>query len=437
MKKALLLSSDQALSAAISSGLSGVMSLDTDRDILSVADKMSRKSFDVLVIDSEGTENGGIEAYKTIKNSAPRVKAVMLSKKGEVSEAVEATKLGVNDFLPKPLDPAKLLSSLQKVLREEFYPGGLLRPAEGGEWLEGLSPRLQDLTRNIEEVSRSDNDLIIVGSYGMPKRYLAEMVHMNGHNRDKKFVELKLSIFEKESSESMFWTALKELLSEQPHQTKKDEQCGTLFLDDFDALPAHFEHSILDFLAKRSAQGIDKTVRVVLAVNNDALLERYADKGTADKFLKLFIPKLKDRKEDIPSIADSMLRYSCDKFGKDIKGISSDVIAFFMMHDWPGDYIEMARLIDAAVLNARAQYASMKDFPVGREMFISSALKAILARGDWTLSTAVDSFERQLLNMLLEISGGSVDDVSRLIDMPKTSLEEMMHKLGIGVRQDI
>ncbi len=433
MKRILSFSSDPLFNSAIEEQLKDTHYVQSASDLHFTIEILNKDFFDAIIVDSDSQPLDGIDVFKTIKRTFPRVRAILFSNKGDISEAVTATKLGVMDFLPKPVTREKLLQSIEKISQPEYLSGVILRPHDNSEWLEGISTKVQELFSSIEESSYSSKDVLLVGPAGIPKRTLAQMIHNNSLNRKRRFVELSLSSFEKESSEIMFWTTIKELLSENPTDTRFDSQsCGTIFLDDFDLLPAHFQFSILEYLKSRGTQ-TDRTARIMLGVNNGATISKYDSEGIIHSFIKIDIVPLCERREDIPAIVNSYINNLSRKYNKAIKGVSSDAMNFFMVYDWPGDYLELEAILSSAVLKADSDFLQLSDFSIDFKMIIDVTLKKVLLKGDWKLTSAQEAFMKRVLDIVIKFSKGDVETASTLLDLPKTVIEEKIKHYGIKI----
>ncbi len=427
MKKVILLSNDEALCQTLKEQLADRFSISCETDIKQVSAELHATPAAVLIIDNDMDNFDALASFKAIRSELPKIRAIMLSKKEDVSVAVAATKLGVFDFLPKPVQKDKVLQSLEKAFSFDNVLRGLFRIDEGGEWLEGSGEKIGNLLLAMENAAVSDKDIIITGAIGVPKAMAARIIHETGLSRKRKIVELKLSSFEKDASEAMFWTAVQELLSDQPLQVDAEtESCGTLYLENFDALPLHFQHSILAYLKDRSKAKIDRSVRIIIGVSDNYIFPKTEMSKALDNLIKIDIPSVRERKEDVVELADAYCKKMSERYGKDILGVHFDALEILAAYDWPGNYDQFKNAIELAVLRAQTQYITLADMPVDISMMLDSSAKRILSKDNRSYASALNSFRKFLFVGVLKISAGDKDAAAKFLDVPKTLFNEAL-----------
>jgi len=425
MKRILVFSKEPSVSADVESMLKGSFGVKAVADLNGAVEQLKRAQPDITLIDGECEGINGLESFRTLKSVFPRIKPVMISKKGSIDEAVAAAKSGVLDIISKPLQKEVLLASLEKIVSRTDLRGRVPSPPECGEWLKGTSRQLAELFLKAEEASQSEQDIVLSGGPGVPKASFARMIHDNSQNKRKKFVELKMSSFEKEASESMFWTAINELLADHPVDTRSEKEAsGTVYLDGFDSLPAHFIRSITDFLADRRQGKSDRTIKIILGLGGI--------KEVAGNLLRIDLPGLEERREDIPDIASALIDRFNVKYGKGVKGISFKALEILLDHSWPGNYDELEAVLEGAVLRSGQEMIDLKDLPADASMAVSSGIKKALAREDRDLAEARTCFQKYLIETVLACAAFDRDAASRILDIPKTGLAESIKKLGIA-----
>ncbi|MCX5749955.1 MAG: response regulator [Candidatus Saganbacteria bacterium] len=434
MNKILIFSKDPSVCPGIENMLSGSYNVHSVSDLNEALEHMRNKHSDIIVIDGDCEGINGLEAFKTIKSVVPHLKAVMISKKGNINEAVAAAKKGVLELIPKPLSKESLEGSIEKIISRSQYPGRMVIPDDTVPWLEGTSAVVQEMFVKIEEAALSEQDVMLIGTIGASKKMVGRLIHDNSPNRKKKFIELNLTAFEKESSESMFWTAVNELLADHSSDTRSEKEAsGTIFLDGFDLLPVHFEQSILEFLKNRSAAKIDKSIKIILGTAGDIAVSMEGKGKLIEDFIKIRIPEIEERKEDIPAMLKAYTDKFCARHDKNIKGFSSDALQLMMDYSWPGNCDELSSVAEAAVLRAKGDYIDISDLPVDSSMILGASLKKAMVKGDWDLSSSKDIFHKRLINTVLKSSGNDTDAASRILDVPKTTILDSVKKLGIRI----
>lgn len=432
MNKILFFSKDQQTSALAESILKDGFSVRSVSDLNEALEHMKKKLSDLIIIDGDCDGINGLESFRTLKSVLPRIKAVLIAKKGNINEAVSAAKSGVIDLLSKPLQKETLIVSIEKILSKADIQGKLVVPSAGKEWLSGLSASVQDLFIRMEEASGSDRDLMVSGKSGVPRAFVARIVHDNSSNRKRKFVEMNMASFEKEASEAMFWTAINELLAEHPHDARSErEASGTIYLEAFDTLPLHFMESVLEYIVNKRSAKSDRDTKIILGVSDGAFSVKGGKDGLLSDFLRLDVPALEERREDIPDIANALIGRFCEKYSKEIKGISLEVLELVMDHSWPGNYDELSSFIESSVLRAKGTVIELADIPADASMVLSTSIKRAMMKNQWDLSSSKDHFQKKLIEIVLESSGRDLGKCAKLLDIPRTALLESIKRLGI------
>ena len=361
----------------------------------------------LTIIDFDLKEIDGIAVFKKLKEQNPHARAVMISSSNNIPLAVSATKLGVLDFLRKPLIAADLLAIVEKLAKEEDLPVFSCEGVLGAEWLNGSGQKLKELKKDILKNGASSKSLIILAEPGIDKAAAARLVHVNGLNASKKMVLIDLSFYAKESLESHFWATINELLSPQAGEgvQKEEEQPGVIFIDNIGAISDHFRLSLFDYLNKKLAG----EVKVILGAGDPNYLKQL------NNFEALHIPPLRERKEDLPAILASYLGPAA---------VSGEVLEFISYYDFPGNYEELKDLVNAALSGGE----KVNSFIFNKSIF-SSYIRPLAAVK--TLASVREIFEKKLIALVFNKTGGSIHSTARFLNLPKTVLEERMRNLDL------
>jgi DNA-binding NtrC family response regulator len=347
----------------------------------------------------------------------------MFSASGSIPLAVSATKLGVSEFLRKPIHAEHLREAVEKNLFKEEIR---LRWAKGMEWLRGESLGLKKMFAEIRAALRGTKDIILYGELGIPKEEVAEFIHINSLKKGRKLAKIDLSSFRSESLEVHFWATLQELMGLPESSSLQNEKdlCGTIYLENLENLDEIFKQTTFNFFAERKGK-IDKSVRAVIGIRDKSA----AQKSKIKKYAWIEIPPLRERKEDIPYLLELYLKRSSTKFNKKVKFISTEVLEFLAAYDYPGNYLEFERMIQEAVLEAPAESLELKNFPLDFKGILQTSLKKSLGE-NLPLEKAKRRFEKVLYNLVLEKSNGEISQAARFLDIPKSSLIERFEDLA-------
>lgn len=418
-KTILLIEDDPETEATLREVLAKEYDLEIALDGKTAAAFLEKKTPDLLIIDFDLKGKDGLQVYKELQPSA---KVIMLSFSGSIPLAVSATKLGVAEFLPKPINAKQLESAVKKYIAREV---ARLQWVEGMEWLRGESPKLKEMFAKIQEALEETRDVILIGERGIPKEKVVEFLHANSPNKKRKLQKVDLASFGREAVEPHFWGAIREFMAMPEEATLQNEEdrCGTLYLEKVEDLDEQFKLSIFNFFKERKGR-IDKRVRVVIGIYDRSKIPKLEIKD----YVCIEIPPLRERKEDLPYLLGLYLKRYSTEYDKQVKFVSSEILDFLAAYDYPGNYLELEKIIQAAVLAATSEKLELKHFPLEFRLLLQSSLKQTLGE-NLTLESAKRRFEKSLYQVLLEKADRDISQVARFLDLPKTTLAGRLEDL--------
>lgn len=418
----LLLEDDLKTAAQIKDALGEELVVcDKVQDFLLRADEKPQ----LAIIDFDLRETDGLMVYRKLRERAPYLKTIMLSGNNNIPLAVSATRMGVADFLRKPLEMAVFKAAVQAQLKAVAVPGPTLSLELGGEWLNGTSEKLQRFLVDFQSALTSNQDLSLAAERGINLGLLARLLHKYGPNGKRKFVEFNLASFSRDTLESHFWATLQELLlsREEASLPEQQELTGTLYFEGWESIPDHFKNSLLEFLKKRRTEArLLKDVRVIIAAG-----------GEIAGFGRLAVPPLRERKEDLPLIVAAEVR----RLTPDPVYLSPQVMEFFAYYDFPGNYEELRVLLESALRHAYRQAGNhprdlkLSSFLLNTGQLVQKQLKQTLANQSFELNSVRERFESELLTFVVDSAGGDASQAARFLDLPRTALQERLKTLGI------
>ncbi|OGC07498.1 hypothetical protein A3H38_01670 [candidate division WOR-1 bacterium RIFCSPLOWO2_02_FULL_46_20] len=371
---------------------------------------IDKKIPDIVVIDFDLKNEDGLRVFERLGLAAP---TIMMSSSGNISLAVSATKLGVVEFLRKPLNVEQLREAVEQNISQEERP---LRLGAGLAWLWGEGHGLKEMFSGIQHALRANKDVVLVGGRGIESGGVAELIHQHSAKRDRRLVRFDIAAFRRQDLETHFWATLQDLLS-LPAATslrKNENLCGTIYLENIERVDEHFKLSLLKYFNERKG----KTVRAVLGVNSrDAIL-------TQNDYVVVEIPKLRERKEDLPYLLSLYLKGYSVKYNKEVKFISREVLADLAAYDFPGNYAELEELVREAVLVAAADKLEAKNLA-----YTYKILQQAYGGLNLPLDAAKLEFENSLYNILLDKSNGDEARLARFLNVPRSVLSERIQNL--------
>lgn len=377
-------------------------------------DHLREKPADLVVLDNDKDNIRGLEYFRAIKTLVPRVKVIMVSALQDVSHAVLASKLGVSDYLSKPLDAEKLIGAANRIFAALSDISPLVIGEESRPLWSGSSAALEDFRIQMHEAAISEKDILLLCEPGMSGAQVADIIHSNSQAQKKDLSVFDISSFEKESSESMFWNSFMQMLS---------GSAGTIYMDGLGALPVHFKNSIFDFFLKRkSGERPAEAPRVITRICLSEGVSREDHDRLKAALFEVRVPPLRERREDIPVIMAKLMKKYCEKYGKAVDAVANDVIDLFVSYYWPGNYEELSSIVENSVLRSKSGCATSCDVPSDLKMLLALSLRNALANNDHFLVSAQNIFKRELVGLLSECCGKDMEAVAKFLDSPKSVL---------------
>lgn len=418
-KTILLIEDNPKIVATINGALSRDYNLTVVDSEAAAADFLSKKSAQLILIDFDLKPKDGLQVFRELKTV---IKTVMFSASNNIPLAVLASKAGIVAFLRKPLNIEELKEVVgQNVLEQSGRP---VWPKETA-FLRGESPELMKMFNRLWEAIRNNRDIVLLAETGVPKASLVDFIHLNSAKKKRQLMTLDLKTFEKEDLEIYFWSSLTEMMSLPNAASLKGEEnrCGTLYLENIEVLDSHFVKTIFDFFRQRRPK-IDKSIQVIIGCSDENLLQKINIKD----YSLIRIPALRERKEDLPYLIDLYLKKAAAKYNKEIEAIETGALKVLMTYDFPGNYVELEKLVQTAVLTSSTNILQVEDFPFDFNAFVKVAIKKGLRAGV-ALSAAKQQFERSLYDILLAKTDGDQAAVAGFLDLPKSNLLERLENL--------
>jgi two-component system response regulator GlrR len=393
----------------------------------------------VVVTDLRMQGMDGMGLFEAVHRDSPSLPVVILTAHGTIPEAVAATRRGVYSFLTKPFEPKVLLDTVAQAMRLSSPPG--TGPAE--EWSAEIITRssgMQDLLAQARRVAASDASVCIFGQSGTGKELLARAIHRASPRREAPFVAVNCGAIPEGLLESELFGHKKGSFTGAVSDRRglfQAAQGGTLFLDEVGDMPLPLQVKLLRALEERkirpvgSHESFDVDVRVISATHRK-LEERIASgEFREDLFyrlnvVKLYIPALAERREDIPLLANHFLTRLAERYRRGRLSFSPEAMQLLVSASWPGNVRQLLNVIEQAVALAPT------------EVMPESLVRQALDAGDTALTPldeARKAFERDYLVRILKITGGNVTKAARLAGRNRTEFYRLLerHSLEPGM----
>ncbi len=408
-------------------------------------ERIEREGPEVLLLDIEMPVRTGLDVLKELRQRHFDTTVIMITAYGSIERAVEAMKEGAFDFITKPFEFDHIAVVVEKALERGRLKQSLERSteelSEHYRLIGGESPKMRAAIETARKAAISKSTVLLLGESGTGKEVFARAIHAWSARRSEPFIAINCVGLSKDLLESELFGHEKGAFTG-AHQLKKGkmEQAngGTVFLDEVGDISSELQTKLLRFLQEREFERVGGTqpipvdVRVLAATNRDLTQAIKEGQFREDLFYRLNVipislPPLRDRREDIPILANYFLRRFAAETKKTLSGITTDAEAQLVAYPWPGNVRELANVIErAAVLGDGPELAS-EDLPVP------------IADGDTEDTTealsyrhAVDEARADVIKKALAHTNGNRAAAARILGMHKTHLLNLMKSLRIG-----
>ena len=405
--------------------------------------------YDVVLMDVRMGKVGGIEALKRIKELSPGIPIIIMTAYASVSTAVEALKSGAYDYLTKPLDIDELKILIAKALRHrELEKENLYLKERLGDRFDfaniiGRSPSMTDLFETLALVAPSEATVLIVGESGTGKEIVANAIHQNSPRSERAFIKVNCAALPETLLESELFGhergAFTGALAKKQGRFHLAHS-GSIFLDEIGEMAPTTQAKILRVLQERefeplgSTQTVKVDTRVIVATNKD--LEEEIQQGHFREDLyyrlnlvRLEVPPLRQRREDIPLLADFFLKRYAEKNRRLIKGFTPRAMDLLMRHTWPGNVRELENVVERAVIMTRGDIISPEDLP---DTFRELDKGAETVGVELTPGKSLKEMEREMIIRTLEEADGNRTHAAKILGISRRTLQLKLKEYGVN-----
>ena len=396
-------------------------------------DLLAGKEVDLIFLDYRMPGDDGIEVLKAIKKKETAIPVIMITAHGNFETIIEATSLGAYDYIEKPLDIDKITILAKRALESckmNRYVNAIrsenLRNHQKNRII-GNSLLMQDIFKSIGRLVNNDVVVHITGESGTGKELIAKALHFSGSRKNEPFIAVNCSgLSEALLDNELFGHEPQAFTGAVSLKTGKFEAAGegTILLDEIGDMPLQIQTKLLRVLQEKEFQRLGglKTIklkaRVITATNRN--LQEAVKSGSFREDLfyrinvaKIQLPPLRERKEDIPVLADFFLKKASEKLNRDFSGISEDLIKEFAEYSWPGNVREMENLITSICINAQGPLLTVLDMPVRLAGPLSSGSLEKVAeefyRKNGKSENLLPALYERLEKAMIEIAGKSLN----------------------------
>jgi len=412
---------------------------------------------DLLLTDVNMPGLDGFGLLREARKVDPQLVVVMLTGYGTIESAVKAMREGAEDYITKPVIDEEMLLTVERALKQrrlsqenEQLKRQLTRSLKL-ENLIGADHRMRKIYETMATVAATRATVLITGESGTGKSIIARAIHHASPRRDKPFVEVNCGALPEGLLESeLFGHRKGAFTGAEADRLGKFLRAdgGTIFLDEIATASPSFQVKLLRILQERrfdrvgDDESIEVDVRVILATNVD--MKDAVDRGVFREDLyhrinvvNIHIPPLRERRGDIPLLADHFLRRYARENSKDIGGISDEAMSKLVAYEWPGNVRELENAIERAIVLTRANELDVDDFPpeISGQQASSGGTHTFDFRPDGRtivpLKKALEGPEKEIIAATLASVNWNRQKAAKLLDINRTTLFNKMRKYGL------
>lgn len=403
------------------------------------------QAFDLSILDLQLAHRDGISLMEELHLVLPGMPVIILTAYGTIESAVEAMKRGAYSYLTKPFDPRDLLFQIERALENRRLNSevqrlkDLLSERFDFSNIIAKSEKMQKVLEAVTQIARIDSTVYIHGESGTGKELIAKAIHLSSERKANPFVAINCAAIPEPLLESKLFGHEKGAFTGAIRSTKglfAQAHEGTIFLDEIGDMSLPIQAKLLRVLQERQfytvggEKLVEVDVRVIVATNKD--LEAQVKQGLfrEDLFYRIhvipvYLPPLRERKEDIPSLADHFLKKFRQQMKKEVKGLSPSALQRLMLHDWPGNVRELENTIEYAV--------AMTQQEVLTEEYVLQTKGALSNEPLKPLKEARDDYEKNYIIQLLEICKGNVSKAAKMAGKYRADFYDLLKKHNLKI----
>ena len=402
-----------------------------------------RQIFDLSIVDLKLARSSGISLMKEIHLIIPDMPVIILTAHGTIETAVEAMKEGAYSYLTKPFEPRDLFFQIEKALEncrltsEINRLKGLLEDKENFTDIIVRSEKMKRVLETVSRVAKTDSTVYIHGESGTGKELIAKAIHLASERKKNPFIAINCAALPETLLESQLFGHEKGSFTGAVRSTKglfTQAHEGTIFLDEIGDMPLSIQAKLLRALQERQfypvggERPVEVDVRVIVATKSDLESEARQGRFREDLFYRihvipLHLPPLRERKEDIPLLAEHFLGKFSRQNKKAIKGLTPAAMQRLMLHDWPGNVRELENTVEYAVAMVQQDVIPEDLILQTQEITSPGPLKSF--------KEARDSFEMGYLIYLLKLCQGNVSKAAKLAGKYRADFYDLLKKHGL------
>ena len=416
-------------------------------------DKHSSQSFELILLDLLLPGIGGIEVLQKLKKIDPDAVIIIITAYASVESAISAMKIGAYDYIQKPFKHDELLLTVKRAIEHRRLQEENIRLKDelqrkfSFENIIGKSKVINNVFETIKASAPTRSTILLQGESGTGKELVARAIHQNSDRKNFPFIIVNSGSLPPDLLESHLFGHIKGAFTGAVSNKKglfEAAEKGTIFFDEISSLNLETQSKLLRVMQEREFMrlGGTKTIRVdvrVIAATNADLEELIREKKFREDLfyrlnvIKIELPLLKARKEDVPLLVKHFLDIYSKENKKEILGITEDVMEILVTYDWPGNIRELENLIERAVVLTKSKLITRENLP---PFFLAPEEESrafVSSDNELNLKKNIQTFQKKAIISALKQSKGIQKKAANLLGIKPTTLNEMIKRLNINI----
>ncbi len=416
-------------------------------------DKHSSQSFELILLDLLLPGIDGIEVLKKLKKIDPNAVIIIITAFASVESAISAMKIGAYDYIQKPFKHDELLITVKRAIEHRKLQEENIRLKDelqrkfSFENIIGKSEVMKTVFETVKASAPTRSTILLQGESGTGKELVARAIHQNSDRKNFPFVVVNSGSLPPDLLESHLFGHVKGAFTGAVSSKKglfEAAEKGTIFFDEISSLNMETQSKLLrvmqdrEFMRLGGTKTIRVDVRVIVATNAD-LEEQIREKMFREDLfyrlnvIKIELPLLKERKEDIPLLVKHFLDTYSKENEKEILGVTDDVMEILVSFDWPGNIRELENLIERAVVLTKSKLISRENLPPFLLASQEETRAVASVNNELNLKENIQTFQKMAIIGALKQAKGIQKKAANLLGVKPTTLNEMIKRLNIDI----
>lgn len=417
---------------------------------------LQEEEIDLVLLDLNLGEESGLDVLRELKESDPELLVIIITGYGTVESAVEALKMGAYDYIKKPFKADAIHLIVRLALETQNLRREVRQLKRGGQseltssQIVGSSPQILDVYHQIKEVAKHETSTVLItGESGTGKELVAREVHNLSPRKNKPFIEINCGSLPYNLLESELFGHEKGAFTDAKSRKTglfEEAEGGTLFLDEIGEMDMGLQVKLLRVLEDRKFRRVGSTKNIEIDVRVVAATNRELRKAIDDKHFRedlyyrlnvfpIYIPPLRERKDDIPPLLNFFLNRFSTEFKKKIRDVSRDALNYLMQYEWPGNVRELKNVVERICIMQNAEVITREMLPVeisGNSNKNNNAFSFEIPIEGLDLEQFICDVEKEMISTALNNTDKNVAKTSRLLGVPRGTLRYKIEKYGLS-----